>query len=401
MATKTYKAIEVRISMQTNQNALNANPKWFTIPSATCNIKATEGAETVDVISQGAEPNATFLNGIDEVSGNIGFNLQYTLMPWLFGSAIGATTPTDAASGDWTLSTIYTVGTIVNGTNPATDDLVAYSVSGSGESDTTAPDTTAKTDRELIIDNEVEWAVRKGDLKKYDGSLQACNDFFAVEIVAESDCTAETVYFRKIGCRVGSLGLSFDKNTGVLQADINVMGTRAESNIKTDGTLDATYEDFSAITGNAEVSLEEEVYVKKGDLDFTLDGNPSEYVETFSINIENSIEAKNLLSKTADGKNAKCVYSSAKKVINGSISAMFDLEIQGSMDGVTTRQAVISADSGFGDRFSLTLPEIKLDKSEPDFNTNSLMLNPNWTAQPVEGGSALTYSTTSLSAAYK
>ena len=400
MATKTYKAKSVRISVQDVQKELNASPKWFTIPAASCNVIASESAETIDIINGGGEPNATFLNGIDDISGSINFNIQYPLLAFLFGVSIGEATAVNTTSTDWTDATVVAVGQVVNGTTPATDDLVVYAVGGTGTTGATAPDTSTLTDRELVIDNEVEWAVRKGDLQEWDGSLDPCLQFFAIEVEVEADCAVETVYFRKIGCRVGTLGLSFDKNTGILQADMAVIGTIAQTNIKADGTLDTSYEDFSSISGSTELEIEEEVFVKKGDLDFTLDGNPSEYVESFAITIDNVQEAKNLLSKQ-NGENQKTIYSTGSKSISGTMSAMFDLEIQGSMDGITTKEAIISADSGFGDKFSLKLPAIKNDKSEPDLSTSTLMLSPNWAAQPVSGESALQYSVTALNGTYK
>lgn len=398
---KTYRAKSVRISMQSDQGLINANPKWFTIPAADCTIKATENLETVNIILAGAEPNPTFLNGIEDISGGITFNLQYPLMAWLFGVSIGeATTVANAAQGDWTTGTAYTVGEIVNGTTPGTDDLVAYMVAGAGTSGVAAPDTTTLADRELITDNEIEWAVRKGSLKKYDGSLKACNDFFVVEVEVEADCQVETLYFRKLGCRVNSLDLNFDKNTGMLTASINVLGSISQSNIKADGTLDTTYKDLSSITGNQEIILQEERFVKKGELDFTVDGNASDTVESFSITINNSQTSKNRLSKI-DGENTKMIYAENKKVISGTISGMFSTITQGAMDGTSTRPIVISADSEVGDKFSITLPAAKYSKSEPDFNQSALMLAPNWNAEPVSGGSALVYSTTSLSVPYK
>ena len=90
-----------------------------------------------------------------------------------------------------------------------------------------------------------------------------------------------------------------------------------------------------------------------------------------------------------------------KKVISGTISGMFSTITQGAMDGTSTRPIVISADSEVGDKFSITLPKAKYSKSEPDFSQSALMLAPNWNAEPVSGGSALVYSTTSLSVPYK
>ena len=46
--TKIYKTKSVRISMQDDPNVLNSSPKYFTIPTASCNIKATEGSTTID-----------------------------------------------------------------------------------------------------------------------------------------------------------------------------------------------------------------------------------------------------------------------------------------------------------------------------------------------------------------
>jgi len=394
MATKTYKVKSVRIAIQSDQYTIPTSPKWFYLPSVSCNVKATEGLETINTIKGGAEPNETFLNGIDDISGSISFDLRYSHLPFVFGSAIGATTPSDAASGDWTATTAYAVGDIVNGTDPATDDLVAYETAGTGTSDSTAPSTSALTDRELITDNEIEWAVRKGDLKIHAGNLEACLDFFIIEVEVEADCTAETIWYRKIGCAISSLGLNFDKNTGILNADISVIGSTSQTNVKADGTLDTSYEDLATITGNSELELDDRL-VKKGDLDFTIDGSASDYVETISLTVDNTLEAKNLLSKQS-GNNVKCIYGSGSKVISGSVGAMYSTEIQGSMDGTSTSAFVLSADSGFGDKFSLTVPAVKYSKDEPDFDQNSLMLNPNWNAEPVDGASALQYSVTAL-----
>lgn len=392
MATKIYKAKSVRVAMQTDQYSIPTNPKWFYLPSANCNIKATEGLETIESIKGGAEPNETFLNGIDDISGSISFNMRYSHLPFVFGSGIGATTPTDAATSDWTATTDFAVGDIVNGTTPATDDLVAFNIVNTGTTGALAPDTTAKLDRETIDDNEVEWAVRKNPLKVYAGGLDACVKFFVVEVEVETPCGSETIWYRKLGCAIQNLGLSFDKNTGVLTADISVVGSSSETNIKKDGTLDTSYEDLASITGNAELEIDD-MLVKKGDLDFTVDGVGSDYVETLSITIDNTLEAKNLLSKQ-NGRNAKCIYGSGSKTISGSLGAMFSTEMQGSMDGISTKEFVISGDSGYGDKFSLTIPKVKYNKDEPDMDQNSLMLNPNWNAEPVDGASALQYSVT-------
>lgn len=394
MATKTYKAKSVRICIQADQYTIPTNPKWFYLPSASCNVKATEGLETAAVLKSGGEPNATFLNGIQDISGSISFDLRYSHLPFVFGSAIGATTPTDAAVGDWTLSTAYAVGDIVSGTTPATDDLVAYSVVGTGTSGATAPDTTSETDRALIADNEIEWAVRKGDLKIHAGNLQACLNFFIIEVEVEADCQVETIWYRKIGCAISSLGLNFDKNTGILNADISVIGSTAQSNIKADGTLDTTYEDLGSMTGETELVLDD-MLVKKGDLDFTIDTVASDYVESMSLTIENTLEAKNLLSKQ-NGENVKCIYGAGAKVISGSLAAMYSTEMQGKMDGTSTQAFVLSADSGFGDKFTITIPAVKYNKDEPDMDQNSLMLNPSWNGEPVSGASALQYSVTAL-----
>ncbi len=395
MATKIYKAKSVRIAMQTDQYAIPSNPKWFYLPSASCNVKATESLETVESIKGGGEPNETFLNGIEDISGSISFNLRYAHLPFVFGAGIGAATPTNAASGTWTTATAYAVGDIVNGTTPATDDLVAFEISGTGTSGATAPDTTSLTDRQTITDNEIEWVARKGDLKVHAGNLGECIKFFVIEVEVESACAGETVWYRKIGCAIQNLGLSFDKATGVLTADISVLGSASETNIKADGTLDATYEDLATITGNTELELDD-MLVKKGDLDFTIDGAGSDYVDTFAITIDNTIEARNLLSKV-NGNNVKCIYGTGSKTISGTVSAMYSTEIQASMDGTTTREFIISADNGYGDKFSLTVPAVKYSKDEPDMNQSSLMLNPNWNAEPVTGASALQYSVTSLS----
>lgn len=394
MTTKIYKAKSVRIAIQSDQYTIPANPKWFYLPSASCSVKATEGSEKLDVIRGGAEPNETFLNGIDDISGSISFNLRYSHLPFLFGASIGATTPTDAAVGNWTTATAYAIGDVINGTTPSTDDLVAFDTSLTGLSGATAPSTGSLADRENIIDNEIEWAVRKGSLKTHAGNLQSCLNFFIIEVEVEAACAAETVWYRKIGCAVQSLALTFDKNTGGLTADISILGSTAETNIKKDGTLDATYEDLGTISGNVELVIDDMI-VKKGDLDFTIDGVGSDYVETFSITIDNTLEAKNKLSKSG-GKNTKMIYGSGSKNISGSIGAMFSTEMQGAMDGVSTREFKITADSGYGDKFSLTIPSVKYSKDEPDINTGALMINPNWNAEPVTGASALQYSVTAL-----
>ena len=107
MATKTYKAKSVRISMQTTQNVLDTSPTWFTLPASSCNVTASESSEKIDIINGGGEPNATFLNGIDDITGNINFNLQYPLLAWLFGVSIGEATPVDTTSTDWTADTEF------------------------------------------------------------------------------------------------------------------------------------------------------------------------------------------------------------------------------------------------------------------------------------------------------
>ena len=394
MATKIYKAKSVRVAMQTNQYAIATSPRWFYLPSASCSVKATEGLETIESIKAGGEPNETFLNGIEDINGSISFNMRYSHLPFIFGSGIGATTPTNAASGSWTTATDYAVGDIVSGTNPSTDDLVAYEIANTGTSGATAPDTTSLADRDLITDNEIEWVARKGDLKVHSGSLDSCVAFFTIEVEVETPCGSETVWYRKIGCAIQNIGLSFDKNSGVLTADLSIIGSSSETNIKKDGTLDATYEDLATISGNSELTLDD-MLVKKGDLDFTIDGVGSDYVETFSITIDNTIEAKNLLSKQ-NGRNAKCIYGGGSKTISGSIGAMFSTEIQGAMDGYSTQAFVVSADSGYGDKFSLTIPKVKYSKDEPDFNQSALMINPSWNAEPVTGASALQYSVTAL-----
>jgi len=390
MAAKTFTTDEVRISVQTNQGSLDANPKYFTIPAASCNVKATEGFVDIDTITTGGEPSGSFLSGIEDIAGNISYNMQYALMRWVNEMSIGEGTTVDLAALDWQASTVYAVGQVAKGTTPATDDLVVFEVTGTGTSDATAPDTTLLADGDTVEDNEIIWKVRKARIQKTTGGITKCQKRFAIEAKISSECGSDVFYFRKLDCVIGSLGLSFAKDGSMLKADMAVQGAISESNIATDGSVDTAYEDLSAISGSTELQLENSVYIKQSDIDFTLAGVASEYITTFSLNLDNGVNSQNLLSKQA-GKNSKLIYSS-KRALTGSISSAFDAVQFAKMDGQTTQEAVVTMDNGDGEYLEYKLPHIKLSKTEPDYSNDMAMLDPDYSAEYKEGsGSALQF----------
>lgn len=395
----SFNVDEVRISVQTDPNSLDANPKWFTIPTASVNVKATEGLIEIDSLNAGAEPNGSFLSGIEDIGGNISFNMQYSLMRWLSEMGIGDGTTVALASGDWTASTTVSVGDVVNGTTPATHDLVAYEVTGTGQTGVSAPDTTSLNDGDTVVDNEVTWIVRTSDINKTTGGIAKCQKRFAIEVKISSECGVDTYYFRKLGCVVSSLGFSFAKDGSMMKADMAIIGAISETNIKQDGTVDATYEDLSAITGNTELELENGVYIKQSDMDFFLNGVASESITTFSVNIDNGTAQQNLLSKQ-NGKNTKKIYSQ-KRTVTGSAELFFDPSVFGKMDGVSRNSAEVILDMLNGEYFKLSIPNLKFSKDEPDFTQEAVMLSPEWSAEYIEAdGSAMQYEVHSAAVAY-
>ena len=398
--TKTFSADEVRISIQTVQGQLNATPKWLTLPAASCNVKASEGFIDIDSLSSGGEPTGSFLSGIEDIAGSISFNMQYALMAFVNEIAIGAGTTVDLTSDTWADATIYTVGQVVHGTTPATDDLVVDSVVGAGTSGAVAPDTTSLADGDTIVDNEVVWIVRKAVINNTTGGIEQCQTRFAIEVKVSAECSADTYYFRKLDCVCGSAAYNFAKDASMMKTDISVIGAISETNINADGTIDATYEDLSIITGNVPVLLENGVYIKQSDIDFTLNGATSDYVSSFSMTIDNGVDSKNLLSKN-NGNNTKAIFSS-KRSVTGSVDALFDAVIFGQMDGVTTQEAIITMDMGNGEYLEYKLPHIKLSKDEPDFSNGTVMLAPTYAAEYKTGsGSALQYEGHSTAVAFK
>lgn len=401
MATKTFSTDEVRISIQTVQGQLNATPKWFTLPAASCNVKASESFIDIDSLSTGGEPTGSFLSGIEDIAGSISFNMQYALMPFVNEIAIGAGTRADLATASWTADTVYTVGQVVHGTTPATDDLVVDSVVGTGKSHLTdAPDTAALLDGDTIVDNEVVWKVRKAVIANTTGGIEQCQTRFAIEVKVSAECSGDVYYFRKLDCVCGSAAFTFAKDASMMKTDLSIVGAISETNIKADGSIDATYEDFTTITGNVPLTLENGVYIKQSDIDFTLNGATSDYVSSFSMTIDNGVDNKNLLSKN-NGKNTKAIFSS-KRSVTGNVDALFDAVIFGQMDGVTTQEAVVTMDMGNGEYLSYTLPHIKLSKDEPDFSNDTVMLAPTYAAEyKVGSGSALQYEGHSTSIEFK
>jgi len=400
MAADTFTTDEVRISVQTIKGTIDANPKYFTIPAATVNVKATEGFVAIDSITNGGEPSGSFLSGIEDIAGNISLNMQYSLMRWVNEMSIGTGVTVDLATSDWTASTVYTVGAVVNGTTPTTDDLVAFEITGTGTSGTTAPDTSALLDGDTIADNEIIWKVRKADILKTTGGIEKCQKRFVIEAKISAECGAKTYYFRKIDCVVGSLGLNFAKDGSMLKSDLSIQGAIAESNIKADGTIDANFQDLASMSGSVEIALDNGVYIKQSDIDFTLNGIVSDTIDSFSLTIDNEVQKKNLLSKDTDGKNQKLVYSSVRKV-SGSIDAAFDATLFGKMDGIVTQEALVTMDLGNGEFLSYKLPHIKLSKDEPDFSNEMATIKPEYSAEYQAGdGSALQYEVHTTAPAY-
>jgi len=400
MAAKTFRADEIRISVQSTLGELNSNPKWFTLPAASCNVKASESFIDIDSLSAGGEPTGSFLSGIEDIAGNISFNMQYALMAFVNEIAIGSGTTVDLTSDTWGASTVYTVGQVVHGTTPATDDLVVDSIVGTGTSGATAPDTTSLADGDTIVDNEIVWKVRKAVINKTTGGIEQCQTRFAIEVKVTAECSADTYYFRKLDCVCGSAAYTFAKDASMMKTDLAVVGAISETNIKSDGTIDSAYKDFETIIGNSKLELENGVYIKQSDIDFTLNGATSDYVSSFSMTIDNSVESKNLLSKD-NGNNTKCIYS-GKRTVTGSVDAMFDAVIFGQMDGVTTQEAVVTMDMGNGEYLEYKLPHIKLSKDEPDFSNETVMLAPTYAAEYKAGdGSALQYEGHSTAVAFK
>ena len=399
MAGATFTTDEVRISVQTAQGSLDANPKYFTIPAASCNVKASEGFVDINTITTGGEPSGSFLSGIEDITGNISFNMQYALMRWINEMSIGEGTTTDLATADWEAATVYTVGQAVKNTNPTTDDLVAYEVTGTGTSGATAPDTTALVDGDTVEDNEIIWKVRKARIQKTVGGITKCQKRFAIEAKISSECGSDVFYFRKLDCVIGSLGLSFAKDGSMLVADMAVQGAISETSISADGSVDATYEDLSAITGSTEIQLENGVYIKQSDIDFTLGGIASEFITTFGLNLNNTVSSQNLLSKQ-NGRNTKLIYS-AKRTLSGSMSGAFDAVQFGKMDGQTTQEVIVTMDNGDGEYLKYTMPHIKLSKTEPDYSNDMAMLDPEYSAEYREGsGSAFQFESHSTAVVY-
>lgn len=395
----TFTTDEVRISVQTVQGSLDANPNYFTIPAASCNVKATEGFVEIDTISTGGEPTGSFLSGINDIAGNISFNMMYSLMRWANEMSIGEGTTTDYATTSWITATVYPVGAVVKGITPVTDDLVVFEVTGTGTSGATAPDTSLLVDGDTIVDNEIIWVVRKARINKTVGSIVKCQTRFAIEAKISSECGADVFYFRKLDCVIGSLGLSFAKDGSMLKADMAVVGAIDESSIKADGTVDATYEDLTVITGSTEIDLQNNEYIKQSDIDFTIGGAASEYINTFSLNLDNGVNSNNLLSKQS-GENTKLIYSS-KRTLSGAMDGAFDAVQFGKMDGRTTQEVIVTMDNSRGEYLEYKLPHVKLDKTEPDYSNDMAMLAPNYSAEYVEAdGSALQFEIHSTAVAY-
>lgn len=399
MGTKTFSVDEVRISDQTEQEVLNTSPKWFTIPSASCNVKATEGLIDIDSLSSGAEPVGSFLSGIDDIAGSISFNMQYALMRWIMESAVGEGTTVDLATSAWATGVVVEVGDVVNGTTPATDDLVVFEITGAGTTGATAPDTAALLDGDTVQDNEVTWIVRKASILKTTGGISRCQRRFAIEVKISSECDNDVFYFRKLGCVIGSPSFTFAKDGSLLKTDLSIIGAIAEDNIKADGSVDTSYEDFSTIAGNTELELENGIYIKQSDLDYTLNGVASEATTSFSLNLDNGTNKENLLSKI-DGKNTKAIYSSKRK-LTGSVESFFDTVLFGKMDGTTTNEAIVTMDMGNGEYLSIKQPHIKFSKNEPDFGNDTLKISPEYSAEYKEAdGSALQYEIHTTGIAY-
>lgn len=401
MALSVIQVKEVRVLMQVLEGAIPSTPLWFTIPAASCSVKASEGLVSIDTLQNGVEPLGSFLSGIEDVAGNISFNMTHELMKFLSETVIGAGTDSTLATSSWETATVYPVGAVITGTTPSTDTLFVSEVVGTGTSGTTAPDTTAILDNGTIEDGEIIWIVRKGIVKKTIAGIDGCLPIFAIEVVIESNCGDEIFYFRKLDCKIGTMGLNFAKDSSMVKADLSVMGAVSEQSInKKTGLVDTSYEDFATITGNTKVEFAQ-TYLKQSDLDFKLNGSLSESVQTMSLTFDASMETKNMLSKNAAGKNTKKIYSGRRKV-DGSLTAFFDKALFSKMDGETKNTIEVFFDKGNGDYVRWYLPAVKFSKDEPEFGQGILELSPAWSAET--GGadnSALQYEVHSIAPAYK
>jgi len=399
MAGSVFTVSDVRIMMQTVEGVLPTAPKWFSIPAASCSVKASEGLIDIDTLSNGVEPAGSFLSGIEDVAGNISFNMTHELMKWLSETVIGSGITTDLASASWETATVYTVGTVVTGVTPITDTLIVESITGAGTSGATAPITTGLLDNETIIDNEIVWKVRKGNIKKTLGEINGCLPIFAIEVKVESNCGEEVFYFRKLDCKIGTMGLNFAKDGSMVKADLSVMGAVSLSNITSSGEIDVSYVDFATIPSNVPVVFEV-TYLKQSDLDFKLNGALSESIKTMSLSFDSSMASENLLSKNAEGKNTKRIFSARRKV-TGSLAAFFDKSLFAKMDGLSKNTIEVYFDKGNGDYVKWYLPAVKFSKDEPEFGQGVMELSPSWTAEyGVSLGSALQYQVNTTAPAY-
>jgi len=179
--------------------------KAYSVTSLSYSMNETQKTETNPVLGNGGQGSATDF-GASDYAGNIECKYTGGIMPILVNHIIGKAVKTDASAVAWVLSTVTTVGTIIN-TVAGTASLVCKTAGTTG---TTEPVYVGLVDGALITDGTVVWTYRSAKLKKYVGALSPCLETIGIEMESQTGCELTPVTFteRFKGVFLNSLELS-------------------------------------------------------------------------------------------------------------------------------------------------------------------------------------------------
>jgi hypothetical protein len=185
--------------------------KAYRVTALNISLAETQKTETNPTLGNGGQASRTDY-GASDFAGNLECKYTAGIMPILATHIIGTPVKTDAASGIWKASTVYTAGNIVNSVD-GTKSLVCKV---GGTTGTTEPVYAGLVDGATITDGTVVWVYRNKPLKKYVGSLSPCLETVGVESWVETGCATVTETFKERFTGVFFNSMEFSKSGGAV-----------------------------------------------------------------------------------------------------------------------------------------------------------------------------------------
>lgn len=161
MAEGGFLTKRILLVKEDTTGAIPSNPICVEFLAESFDYKETQASEDINLLGSGGDASASAF-GVSSYGGSIGLVATVDNMPIMLTHTLGAAkTSANATADDWTATTAYTVGDIVNTVADTTHTLVCVTAGTTGADEasfTPALETNPNDDRNAkIVDGTVTW----------------------------------------------------------------------------------------------------------------------------------------------------------------------------------------------------------------------------------------------------